>query len=412
MTRIVQPADFTPSRAAGLARLAAFVPRSGTQYRDNRNFDLGPDDRSNISALSAHIRHRLITEEEVCEAVLARFAPSTAEKFIQEVFWRTYWKGWLEMRPGVWHRCQSDVASMLAGPAARGGLAKALVEAEEGRTGIDAFDAWANELLETGWLHNHARMWFASIWIFTLKLPWQLGADFFLRHLIDGDPASNTLSWRWVAGLHTRGKTYLARASNIAEFTNARFRPSGLSPVAEPLAWDEPPSAAPLRFRAGPSGAACLLLVTEEDCSPIVPPQAVGFVTLRLTDRRSPRGAGPVASTFAAGALADARSRLVASGLCDRGAFESGALPSSLIDMARDAGASEIVTMHAPVGPVATALDKLAEAGTAAGVPLRALVRDWDGRAWPHARAGFFGFKERIPALLEACDYDKAPAFL
>jgi deoxyribodipyrimidine photo-lyase len=79
------------------------------------------------------------------------------------------------------------------------------------------FDDWAQELVATGYLHNHARMWFASIWIFTLRLPWELGADFFLRHLIDGDPASNTLSWRWVGGLHTPGKTYLATADNIAE---------------------------------------------------------------------------------------------------------------------------------------------------------------------------------------------------
>ncbi len=70
--------------------------------------------------------------------------------------------------------------------------------------------------MATGYLHNHARMWFASIWIFTLRLPWELGADFFLRHLLDGDPASNTLSWRWVGGMQTMGKTYLARADNIA----------------------------------------------------------------------------------------------------------------------------------------------------------------------------------------------------
>ena len=79
------------------------------------------------------------------------------------------------------------------------------------------------ELIETGYLHNHARMWYASIWIHTLKLPWTLGAAFFLTHLLDGDPASNTLSWRWVAGLHTPGKTYLARPDNIRKYTNNRF---------------------------------------------------------------------------------------------------------------------------------------------------------------------------------------------
>jgi deoxyribodipyrimidine photo-lyase len=70
-----------------------------------------------------------------------------------------------------------------------------------GRTGIACFDQWTGELLETGYLHNHARVWFSSIWIFTLRLPWKLGADFFIRFLNDGDSASNTLSWRWVAGL-------------------------------------------------------------------------------------------------------------------------------------------------------------------------------------------------------------------
>ena len=77
-------------------------------------------------------------------------------------------------------------------------------------------------------------MWFASIWVFTLGLPWQLGADLFYRHLIDGDPASNTLSWRWVCGLHTRGKTYLARVSNILNYTDNRFSPHGQLAISAP----------------------------------------------------------------------------------------------------------------------------------------------------------------------------------
>ena len=92
-----------------------------------------------------------------------------------------------------------------------------------GATAIEPFNDWVRELKETGYLHNHARMWFASIWIHTLELPWYLGADFFLKHLLDGDEAVNTLSWRWVAGLHTKGKTYLARASNIEKYTNGRY---------------------------------------------------------------------------------------------------------------------------------------------------------------------------------------------
>ena len=70
-------------------------------------------------------------------------------------------------------------------------------------------------------------MWFASIWIYTLNLPWQLGAEFFMNHLLDADPASNTLSWRWVAGLHTKNKQYITSAENIKKFTDNKYYPKG-----------------------------------------------------------------------------------------------------------------------------------------------------------------------------------------
>jgi deoxyribodipyrimidine photo-lyase len=399
MDLLTRSADFTPTRQAALHRLAAFVPNAGSKYADKRNFDFGPDNRSNISALSPHIRHRLISEHEVCAEVLKVFAASTAEKFIQEVFWRTYWKGWLEMRPALWTRYNTELSEALTQVKGNSGLRKTYERAIAGNTGNEAFDTWAQELVETGYLHNHARMWFASIWIFTLRLPWQLGADFFYRHLMDGDPASNTLSWRWVAGLQTRGKTYLARSSNIAEYTNGRFRPDGLAREANPLEWDNPPSAAPLHYRAAPSGAPSLLLVTEEDCNPDVPKGTAGFVTWQLTSERSVLPVCETVQAFVSGALADASGRLSKT-LPGHGAFEGAGAIDNLIATAKTLDLQEIVTMHATVGPVADALKTFEQAAKPHGIELKSIVRDWDRFAWPHASRGFFNLKENIPELL------------
>ena len=207
---------FPPSRAEALQRLARFVPAAGRIYERERNTDAGPEQPSRVSLLSPYVRHRVITEYEILAEVLADHSLSVAEKFVQEVLWRTYWKGWMEMRPSVWARFLQERDRHRDSFHDQ----RAIADAENGSTGIEGFDDWAKELVETGYLHNHARMWFASIWIFTLRLPWTLGADFFLRHLLDADVASNTLSWRWVAGLQTVGKTYLATTDNISWYCN------------------------------------------------------------------------------------------------------------------------------------------------------------------------------------------------
>ena len=165
---------FPPTRAVGLQRLAGFVPRAGEAYAVGRNTDVGPEGRQAVSELSPWLRHRLLTEREVVSGVLERHDPRAAQRYIQEVLWRTYWKGWLQMNPAVWTRYQTERDAPRAS-----GLAKAVAQAEAGATGIEGFDDWARELVENGYLHNHARMWFASIWIFTLGLPWAPGADFF-----------------------------------------------------------------------------------------------------------------------------------------------------------------------------------------------------------------------------------------
>jgi len=231
------PGGLSATRTAAIERLEAFVRGGLRHYATSRNADLGPTDRSNVSTLSPYLSHRLILETDVLRAVLERYSLSQAEKFVQEVFWRGYFKGWLEHHPTVWFAYRQSVLSLRDELERDRSLKSRYESAIAGQTGIGCFDAWARELAAEGYLHNHARMWFASIWVFTLDLPWQLGADFFLRRLLDGDAASNTLGWRWVAGLHTRGKTYLARPDNIRKYTVGRFNPdpSLLASAAEPL---------------------------------------------------------------------------------------------------------------------------------------------------------------------------------
>ena len=212
---------FETTRQGALSKLDHFIENEIANYNFKRNFDLGPKKRENVSCLSPYITHRLINEYETVKIVLKKYPYQKVEKYIQEVFWRVYWKGWLELRPKVWTDFVEDLKIIEDD--------EKLYQAKNGLTEIDCFNDWVKELKEFNYLHNHTRMWFASIWIFTLKLPWQKGAEFFLKHLYDGDAASNTLSWRWVAGIQTKGKNYVAQSWNIEKFTNNRYKNIKLS---------------------------------------------------------------------------------------------------------------------------------------------------------------------------------------
>ena len=222
--------NFEASRAKALDKLNYFVENNLSEYSKLRNFDYGPDNRSNISCLSPYITHGIINVKEVIKKSLDKFSFAKNEKFIQEVLWRTYWKGWLELRPSVW----TDFLIELKKIKEDFQNNQTYKNAIEGKTNVECFNYWVNELKENNYLHNHTRMWFASIWIFTLNLPWQLGAEFFMQHLYDGDAASNTLGWRWVAGVQTQGKHYLASEWNIKKFTNNRFSNIKLNENAPP----------------------------------------------------------------------------------------------------------------------------------------------------------------------------------
>ena len=219
--------QFITSRSEALDKLNKYLESDISNYNAKRNFDFGVADRRNVSCLSPYITHRLITEYETTKLVLKKYPFQKVDKFIQEIFWRVYWKGWLELRPKVWIDFIEDLKTIKED--------ENYLKAVNGETEIECFNDWVNELKNFNYLHNHTRMLFASIWIFTLGLPWQKGAEFFMKHLYDGDAASNTLSWRWVAGIQTKGKNYLAQSWNISKFTNNKYKNVKLNETALPI---------------------------------------------------------------------------------------------------------------------------------------------------------------------------------
>ncbi|PRY94846.1 deoxyribodipyrimidine photo-lyase [Hasllibacter halocynthiae] len=383
--------DLSPTRAAGLERLQAFAPEAGRAYATGRNADDSENGYPAVSVLSPWLRHRLVTEAEVLDAVLARHAPDAAAKFVSEVHWRTYFKGFMELRPSLWAGYGRDVRRQLDRVQAESGLRSEWEAACKGETGYEAFDHWARELVETGYVHNHARMWFASLWTHTLGLPWELGADFFIRHLLDGDAASNTLSWRWVVGLHTEGRTYLARNGNITRYTNGRFEPDDrLAGRAEPAGgMPNPPPGAP------PQGDdwsdADGVLIHEDDLwADHVLPRMEGAPTAVLLspEGRSPLRVAPKVLGWTRAAAEDAmRERGIAARWLDG--------PEEAAAWARTESLAKVVTPYAPAGPAADAL----RAAERSGLPLVRALRSYDARAWPKATAGFFKLKKAIPAL-------------
>ena len=384
----------TPSRAAGLRRLGDFAPRSAA-YARIRNFDVPP--HRDVSRLSPWLRHRLVLESEAVSAAWSAQSPEATEKFTAEVLWRSYWKGWLQLRPQVWdayvRAWHHDRVALAAGARERYEAALAA------RSGIDCFDAWVSELTGTGYLHNHARMWFASIWIFTLRLPWSLGAAFFLRHLLDGDPASNTLSWRWVAGLQTQGKHYLARAENIARYTRGRFDPRGLldesaAPLSEP--------GADLRARPLPepgllhTDRPSALLITPDDLtpehSPVTGLSLVGILGGWDRTVESELDLAPQVATFARAALQDGMARAEAAFAAPLAQLDADCWLDDARDRILALGVKQAVTLEAPVGPWRDRLEALGASLGTRGVHLARVRRPWDGTLWPGATHGFFRF--------------------
>jgi deoxyribodipyrimidine photo-lyase len=399
---MAEPLTFIPTRAAALARLDEFLPAAG-RYAAERNYVRPRHD--NISRLSPWVQKRLLQESEIVAAARDRWSFPAVEKFVQEVYWRTYWKGWLEQRPAAWTRWCEAVPRLRASLSAE--QSSTLAAALAGKTGIAGFDAWAQELVATGYLHNHARMWFASIWIFTLKLSWELGAAFFYEHLLDGDVASNTLSWRWVAGLQTPGKTYVARADNIAFYTDGEHAPEASQLASAPFAITEEPLPKVAAWTEDPTQVASLkaydrigLWVHPEDLA-VEQGELAGLKVQAinaswLADIRVRAGWSEKVSVWTQAALRDGATRAGNHFGAEVSSGEASSLATSVVEWTKLNQLQAVVAFRPFIGPWLTEALALEAALASAGISLIWRRRAWDAEHFPHATRGYFPFWERI----------------
>ena len=374
-------------REQGIAKLKEFSENHLSNYAKSRNFDYGPSKRDNVSNLSKYITHRIIDEQEVIQTAHSKFAYIKIEKFIQEVFWRTYWKGWLEMRPRVWTSYIEDLKQL-----EKQKDSAEYQQAISGKTSIECFNDWANELIKYNYLHNHARMWFASIWIFTLKLPWQLGADFFLKHLLDGDAASNTLSWRWVAGLQTKGKNYLATKFNINTFSAKKYEVLKLNDQASPLFETTSFEIQPLHFdKVENDNSLFLLHNLDSNFLQKFQNKYNHFALLDFNSILESKNYSKQVLDFKASINEELINQL-------KNNFNSDLVVKNkedLLKIVKDKNIKNIITPYINCGYENDFMNEIKKK-----IKITYLARDYDQFCYPFATKGFFAFKEQIPKIL------------
>ena len=202
------PERMRGGRSAAEAALLAVDP---VGYARSRNFLDGQ-----VTGLSPYLRHGVLTLGEVRDAALAA-AGAGAEKLVQELAWREYWQrvyGALDGAVGA------DMEADKTGVAAR--LEELPEDVRGARTGLRCMDAWSGQLQRSGYLHNHARMWMAAYLVHWRRVRWQAGAAWFREHLLDGDAASNDLSWQWVASTFG-SKPYIFNRENLERYSGGQF---------------------------------------------------------------------------------------------------------------------------------------------------------------------------------------------
>ena len=361
-----------------LKHLENFSQNEILNYSSERNYDFGKP-HNNVSKLSPFLRRRFISEEEILRIVLKNNDIKNIQKFIDEVFWRTYWRGWLEARPWVYSDYKRNKDNLLIPQ----------------KTGIKCFDHWKEELIDTGYLHNHSRMWFASIWIFTLGFSWQSGAKFFEDNLLDFCPASNTLSWRWVAGIQTIGKPYIARAENIKEFTKEKFYPQNQLKENLNLNFSNLSNGKALQF----NGKKFQLSGDEENIGLILNKNDLSIN--HYFDEKSIKYSSCLYVTKHGKKLIEDFQNSLHQDICNNvdditvtDNFEQ------IYEWLKDKKIKNLVIPYETIGnEIFTNKDFLKKLDLL-NVNYKFFLRDWDFNAFPHCTKGFFNFKKIINELL------------
>ena len=376
-------ANIKPNKRKFIKNLDFFLKEGIQNYSSKRNFVFGPP-HNNVSQLSPYINRRFISEEQIIKLITKDRSNIKVDEFITQLFWRTYFRGWLQLHPWVYEKHKNDNLKY--------NIPK--------KTGIKCFDNWTEELIETGYLHNHARMWYASIWIFTLKKSWSSGAYFFKNNLLDWCPASNTLGWRWVAGLHTINKHYLAKKDNINFFTNFKFNPQDeINEKALPIVNDLLNGEA-LSFSCNedklPNNLKNIGVVLNNNDLSLnlvlddLNLQYDGCIFINLKKKIHTNN------------LIKSFEELIFNHIIEEN--RSFSVIENLADLFAWIKIKKIKNLIIPYETVgnnifnkAIILEKL----NSKGIKIIFYLRKWDNQAFPHANKGFFKFKKHIPNLLK-----------
>ena len=370
--------QFPFTKSEVITNLINFSQDELHNYNSNRNFDYGAP-HHNVSKISPYLRRRFISENEVLGVVLKDHNFNNIEKFIEEIFWRTYWKGWLESHPWIYdeYKAYDEDQSIPK------------------KTGIKCFEHWKEELLDTGYLHNHSRMWFASIWIFTLGYSWQSGANFFKNNLLDYCPASNTLGWRWVAGSQTIGKPYIAKADNIKFFTNEKFYPQNQLKENYILNDKNITNGKPKNYNISDEN----ILKKHENLGVILNNNDLSLHRL-LKEKEivyecclfSKKHKNILINNFQKKIFEDIRNK--EQGILSVNNFQD------IYKWLKDKNIKNLILPYESVGNKIFYKNEFLKKITDLDVNFTFYLREWDANAFPHATKGFFNFKKQIYSLV------------